>query len=143
MTEDQFDGLVDNATHAVNNLIPGWVLEELGDSQRSEMLIRINDALTPILREAIDNAAPASKNQTRACTIAALVGELVETHIDKYEKDGGQEEDRPPHVISQVHGTNANIDSIASCEVEDGASQIYLVLDDGTAFRITVERVEQ
>ncbi|WP_263588842.1 hypothetical protein [Sphingopyxis sp. GC21] len=143
MTEDQFDGLVDNATHAVNDLIPGWVLEELSASQRSEMLIRINDALTPILREAIDNAVPACKIQTRACTIAALIGELVETHIDKCEKSGGQEEDRPPHVISEIHGTSASIDSIASCEAENGASQIYLVLDDGTAFRITVERVEQ
>src|SRR3546814_15302712 len=44
---------------------------------------------------------------------------------------------RPPHVISEVHGTSANIDSIASCDIETG-TQIYLVLDDGAAFRTTV-----
>lgn len=141
MTDDQFDGLVDDATHAVNNLIPGWILDGLGDSQRSEMLIRINDALTPILRDAIDNAAPDFGNQTRACTIAAMLCELVETHIEKCDEGGDHDEDRPPHVISEVHGTSANIDSIASCDVEEGATQIYLVLDDAAAFRITIERV--
>jgi predicted transcriptional regulator len=43
-------------------------------------------------------------------------------------------------VISEAHGTSANIDSIASCDIETG-TQIYLVLDDGAAFRIAVEAV--
>jgi len=43
-------------------------------------------------------------------------------------------------VISEVYGTSANIDSLAICEIEMG-TQIYLVLDDHSAFRIAVEAV--
>lgn len=49
LTDDQFDELVDDATHAVNNLIPDRLLAALSASERSELLIAINDALTPIL----------------------------------------------------------------------------------------------
>jgi hypothetical protein len=49
LTQDQFDELVDDATHAVNNLIPDHLLPELSDRERSSLLIAINDALTPIL----------------------------------------------------------------------------------------------
>jgi len=137
MNNDQFDTLVDDATHAVNNLIPDKYLELLGDNARSGLLVSINDALTAILRDVIDVD---EGNRTRACTIAGMISELVETHIGKIDEGGEAAHDRPPHVISEVHGTSANIDSIASCDVE-GATQIYLVLDDGTAFRITVEAV--
>jgi len=51
---DQFDALVDDATHAVNNLIPDRWLNILGDTGRSTLLIRINDELTPILRDTFD-----------------------------------------------------------------------------------------
>ncbi|MEG8219589.1 hypothetical protein OSJ57_02995 [Sphingomonas sp. HH69] len=54
----------------------------------------------------------------------------------KCDDGGAREDDHPPHVISEVHGTSANIDSMASCDIETG-TQIYLVLDDGAAFRIT------
>ncbi|RKE68152.1 hypothetical protein [Pseudorhodoplanes sinuspersici] len=51
LTQDEFDNLVDDATHAVNNLIPDHLLDEMSDRRRSSLLIEINDALTAILRE--------------------------------------------------------------------------------------------
>ena len=140
MHDDQFDALVDDATHAVNNLIPDRLLDGLGDSGRSNLLFQINDVLTPILREVVDTAGDDSDNPTRASTIAGLLSELLETHAVKCDDGGACEDDRPPHVISEVHRTSANIDSVASCGTETG-TQIYLVLDDGAAFRIAVEAV--
>ena len=138
MNDDQFDALVDDATHAVNDLIPDTVLDGLRDSERSDLLFQINDALTPILRDVIDRTD--TDNPTRASTVAALISELLETHAQKCDEGGDCEDDRPPHVISEIHGTSANIDSIASCDMETG-TQIYLVLDDRTSFRITVEAI--
>ncbi|MFC0203320.1 hypothetical protein [Novosphingobium soli] len=140
MHDDQFDALVDDATHAVNNLIPDRLLDGLGNTGRSNLLFQINDALTPILREVVDTAGDDSDNSTRANTIAGLLSELLEAHAVKCDDGGAREDGHPPHVISEVHGTSANIDSIASCDIETG-TQIYLVLDDGAAFRITVEAV--
>lgn len=122
----------------INNLIPDTVLDGLSDSERSDLLFQINDALTPILRDVIDRTD--TNNPTRASTIAALMAELLGTHAAKCDEGGDRADDRPPHVISQVHDTSANIDSIASCDTVTG-TQIYLVLDDGSAFRITVEAV--
>ncbi len=136
MNDDHFDGLVNDATHAVTNLIPDTVLDGLRDRERSDLLFQINDALTPILRDVIDRTD--TDNPTRASTVAALISELLETHAKKCDEGGDCEDDRPPHVISEIHGTSANIDSIASCDMETG-TQIYLVLDDRTSFRITVE----
>lgn len=73
-------------------------------------------------------------------TIPGDGSELLETHIAKCNEGGDCEDDRPPHVISEIHRTNANIDSIASCDIETG-TQVYLVLDDRTSFRITVEAI--
>lgn len=53
MNDDDFDELVDDATHEVNNLIPDEYLNQLSDDERSELLVRINDALTPILRDVV------------------------------------------------------------------------------------------
>ena len=138
MNDDHFDGLVNDATHAVTNLIPDTVLDGLRDRERSDLLFQINDALTPILRDVIDRTD--TDNPTRASTVAALISELLETHAQKCDEGGDCEDDRPPHVISEIHGTSANIDSIASCDMETG-TQIYLVLGDRSAFRITVEAV--
>ncbi len=140
MNDDQFDALVDDATHAVNDLIPDTVLDGLRDSERSDLLFQINDALTPILREVIDRIDSGSDNPTRSSTIAALISELLETHAQKCDEGGDCANDRPRHVISEVYGTSANIDSLAICEIEMG-TQIYLVLDDHSAFRIAVEAV--
>ncbi|GLI98191.1 hypothetical protein [Sphingobium sp. BS19] len=54
MTEDEFDALVDDATHAVNNLIPDRYLTPMGDNARSGLLVSINDALTAILRDVVE-----------------------------------------------------------------------------------------
>lgn len=53
LDEDAFDQLVDDASHAVNNLIPDAVLDKLTADQRSDLLISINDALSPILRDVV------------------------------------------------------------------------------------------
>lgn len=141
MTDDQFDALVDDATHAVNNLIPDACLDRMGDNARSGLLVSINDALTAILRDVIESTGPDIAGPTRACTVAAAICELFETHVAKCDEAGECADDRPSHIISDTHRTSANIDSIASCDVE-GGTQIYLVLDNGGGFRITVEPVD-
>ena len=57
MTEDAFDTLVDDATHAVNNLIPDAVLARLTNGEHFDLMVAINDALSPILRDAIGGEA--------------------------------------------------------------------------------------
>lgn len=49
ITADEFDDLIDNATHAVNNLIPDHVLASLSQDERSNLLVQINDALTDVI----------------------------------------------------------------------------------------------
>lgn len=51
LTPEAFDDLIDEATHAVNNLIPNHALAVLSDGERSKLLVEINDALTAILNE--------------------------------------------------------------------------------------------
>ncbi len=140
MNDDEFDALVDDATHAVNNLIPDRLLKVLSAAGRSNLLVQINDALTPILRDVIDQAGSDFRNPTRASTIATMISELIASHIAKIDASANFPEDRPSHVISEVDGTTANIDGIASSDIETG-TQIYLVFDDGTAFYVTVEAV--
>jgi hypothetical protein len=50
LTQDQFDELVDDATHAVNNVIPDHLFATFSDSGCTALLHEINDSLTPILR---------------------------------------------------------------------------------------------
>lgn len=83
---------------------------------------------------------PMGADPTRACTIAALLCELLETHVKRCDGGGHGEDERPLDVISDVHDTGANIDSFASCDTETG-TQIYLVLNDHAKFRIAVEAV--
>lgn len=54
MNEDEFDQLIDDATHAVNNLIPDRYLMAMGDNAHSGLLVSINDALTAILRDIVE-----------------------------------------------------------------------------------------
>lgn len=140
MIDDRLDMLVDNATHAVNNLIPDRLLNMLTVAGRSNLLFRINDALSPILRDIIDTADDDIEGRTQPGTIAAVLCELLVTHTAKRDEGGDHPEDRRSHVISEVHGTAANIDRILSSEGETG-THIYLVLDDGTSFRIIVDPV--
>lgn len=51
MSDDELDELIDDATHAVNDLIPDKILNNLTPSEHSDLLVRINDALSPILSE--------------------------------------------------------------------------------------------
>ena len=92
MNDDHFDGLVNDATHAVTNLIPDTVLDGLRDRERSDLLFQINDALTPILRDVIDRTD--TDNPTRASTVAALISELLETHAQKCDEGGDCEDFR-------------------------------------------------
>jgi len=55
LTQDQFDDLVDDATHAVNNLIPDNVIASLSASAHTTLLQAINDALTLILADHIEH----------------------------------------------------------------------------------------
>jgi hypothetical protein len=50
-TEDDLDDLVDDATHAVANLIPLGAWRRLGRDRQSSILAQINDSLSPILAE--------------------------------------------------------------------------------------------
>jgi len=54
ITSDQFDALIDDATHAVNNLLPDPTLAALTASERSYLLAEINDALTSVLDRYIE-----------------------------------------------------------------------------------------
>lgn len=76
--------------------------------------------------------------RTQARTIAAMICELIETHLETCDRAFEHPEDRPCHVVSEVHGTRANIDSLSSTDNEDGV-EITLTLDDHTTFRIMVE----
>lgn len=54
MGDEALDQLIDDATHAVNNLIPDKYLGPLGMDAHSGFLVRINDALAPVLRALVD-----------------------------------------------------------------------------------------
>ena len=71
MNDDHFDGLVNDATHAVTNLIPDTVLDGLRDRERSDLLFQINDALTPILREGAERRLHAAADAAEAAAQAA------------------------------------------------------------------------
>lgn len=87
---------------------------------------------------AADMAAEDARPKTRAVTIMAMLSELIEIHMAKCDDVDGPGFDAVPHVLSEVHGTSANIDTIGTGTV--GASHmIELQLDDGSAFTVTVE----
>jgi hypothetical protein len=53
MDEEAFDNLIDDASHAAFAKLPDDVLEALTDDERGNLLVAINDALAPVLREAV------------------------------------------------------------------------------------------
>lgn len=55
MTDNDIDDLIDEATHAVNNLIPDVIIAKMSDDQRTDLLVRINNALTPILQDILED----------------------------------------------------------------------------------------
>ena len=54
MDDDAFYELIDDATHAVNDLIPDEVLAAMSADEHSNLLVRINDALLSILQDIIE-----------------------------------------------------------------------------------------
>ncbi len=85
---------------------------------------------------AADLAAEEARPRTKAVTIAAMIAELIESHMAKC--DEAHPNDRIPHVMSAEHETRADIDSIATADL--GAEHlIELQLCDGTTFNIRVE----
>lgn len=145
MTEDDIEIIVNDVAHAVNDVIPGAIFDRLDAEERSDLLIRINDAVTPILRElAASTGQPEDDVDApvmRLSKIAAFVSELIETHMEKCECAGDSPDDHPAHIVSEVFGTGANIASIATAST-DIEARIYMVMEDGDAFRIIIERVE-
>ncbi len=68
--------------------------------------------------------------KTHSNTIIALIGELIETHMDKCDNAG----DEPiAHVLSEVHAHAANIKTIETNELG-----LKLELDDGTSWYVRV-----
>jgi hypothetical protein len=49
MSEEQFDKLTDEATHAVFNLIPAAQLGALSADQREGLMVQLNDYITEAL----------------------------------------------------------------------------------------------
>src|SRR3546814_12821260 len=89
---------------------------------RSNLLILINDALAPILRDlGPPEGGDAGSARTRLSTMATFISELIETHVDKCEDVGCGPDERPAHIVSETFGTQAQIASIAtSSRIEIG-----------------------
>src|SRR3546814_12269061 len=84
VAEEEFDNRIDNATHAVNNLIPSSLLAGMDVEGRSHLLNLINDALAPILRDlGPPESGDAGSARTRLSTMAAVLSGLIETLIHK------------------------------------------------------------
>jgi hypothetical protein len=54
MNDEAFDDLLDNASHAVFEMIPDEAMAEFTATQRNNLLYRINDALTEVLRDFLE-----------------------------------------------------------------------------------------
>ena len=76
-------------------------------------------------------------SMTKACTVAAVLCELLETHMQACDVGGRPSGDHHHHIVSAVHGTRADVEILSSCENEDGV-EIGLTLNDGATFRIQV-----
>ncbi|MBO9579502.1 MAG: hypothetical protein J7498_01260 [Sphingobium sp.] len=140
----RLDALVDAATHAVNALIPESMLHVLEAKEHLDLLADIKAALTPLLCDLADRAgesAAGHRSRTRLSTMVAFVSELIETHIDKCERERTGPGDGAADIVSDTFGTRANIASLATASNEaENEACIYIVLDDGGAFRLMIER---
>jgi hypothetical protein len=69
-------------------------------------------------------------------TIAAFIGELIETHIaDCDEEVPPGDPDHVPHICSEVHKASADIVSIGNHQ-----AQLFLTLSDGSKFVVAVRK---
>ena len=53
MTADGFDALVDDAAYAVVDLLPPEVAEGISEDARSDLLVRLSDAIASVLAGAV------------------------------------------------------------------------------------------
>ena len=79
---------------------------------------------------------PASVQFTRPSTIGALICELLETRMARVETS----DQHGPDVVSDVHGSRADIVTLSSVDNENGV-ELRLSLDDGMAFSVRIEPV--
>lgn len=143
MTDDDFDNLVDDVSHAVFERVPDSIIGAMDAEARSDLLVRINDALAPILRdESLPDDDGDEPSKTRPSTMGAFISELIETHMEKCEGAGADPDERPAHIVSEIFGTEANIASIATSSTDEEA-RVYILLEDGDAFRLAIERVDR
>lgn len=77
MDEDAYDELVDEATHAVFNMLPSEQLEQMGEDMREGMMVQINDYLAEAL-------SPLKKDDDpqRHCDHEWIAAEGVDTGTD-------------------------------------------------------------
>src|SRR3546814_18724645 len=58
-------------------------------------------------------------SMTKACTVAAVLCELLETHMQACDVGGRPSGDHHHHIVSAVPGTRADVEILSSCENED------------------------
>ena len=120
---------LDDGDH-LESLDPATVAEAI------DAATRLDDAVREFIPDG-DQLAP-SPHKTTAVTIAAMISELIETHMLKCDEAFPHPDDCPAHVISNVHKTAAWIQSIRTSST--GACHlIELSLDDATSFTIRVD----
>ncbi|MCG2841249.1 hypothetical protein L6Q21_09680 [Sandaracinobacter sp. RS1-74] len=73
----------------------------------------------------------------KIATIGAWLGELIDAHMLRCDEAFPHPDDCPPHIVSEAHGTRANIEKMHSVDLGTG-HLIVIELDDGTAFDIRV-----
>src|SRR3546814_8239550 len=95
---------------------------------RSNLLILINDALAPILRDlGPPEGGDAGSARTRLSTMATFISELIETHVDKCEDVGCGPDERPAHIVSETFGTQAQRSEEHTSELQSTMRISYAV----------------
>src|SRR3546814_13407479 len=59
-------------------------------------------------------------SMTKACTVAAVLCELLETHMQACDVGGRPSGDHHHHIVSAVQETSAHVETISRCEKENG-----------------------
>jgi hypothetical protein len=71
--------------------------------------------------------------QTQKSTMIAMIAELLESHMQKCSDP--YPPDSIPHVLSEEHGTQADIDTI-----ESNATGLKIKLSDGTVWSVRLQQ---
>jgi len=72
---------------------------------------------------------------TKFTTIVAFIGELIDTHMAACSAENPN--DDIPHIISETHKTKASIVT-SGVFTSPWDATIYLVLDDGTRWNVSI-----